>query len=117
MITRASFVFGCLVASVVSVAAQGNGHGHAYGLLKSSAPTPSSGGAAQVQPDVAGGGRNFGSWLDDASIMTPGSGSLTVSMAWFRSPAYHEFDAPIGDGGIGLTSKVPFGVNVRSYNV
>ena len=104
MIRRAAGTLAiCLAASVVPVAAQGNGHGHAYGLLKSSAPTPSSGGAAQVQPAVAGGVRNFGSWLDDASIMTPGSGSLTMSVAWFRSPAYHEFDAPIGDGAIGLT--------------
>jgi hypothetical protein len=99
------------------VAAQGNGHGHAYGLLKSAAPTPSSGGAAQVQPAVAGGVRNFGSWLDDASIMTPGSGSLTMSFAWFRAPAYHEFDAPIGDGAIGLTSRVQFGFSVPYYHV
>lgn len=117
MITRASFVFGCLVASVLPVAAQGNGHGHAYGLLKSAAPTPSSGGAAQVQPAVAGGVRNFGSWLDDASIMTPGTGSLTVSVAWFRSPAYHEFDAPIGDGAIGLTPRIQFGFSVPYYHV
>jgi hypothetical protein len=117
MIARAALVVSCLAASAVSVAAQGNGHGHAYGLLKSSAPTPSSGGAAQVQPAVAGGVRNFGSWLDDASIMTPGSGSLTVSMAWFRSPAYHEFDAPIGDGAIGLTRKVQFGFSLPYYHV
>jgi hypothetical protein len=49
--------------------------------------------------------------------MTPGSGSLTMSMAWFRSPAYHEFDAPIGDGGIGLTSRVQFGFSVPYYHV
>jgi hypothetical protein len=117
MITRVSFVVGCLVASVVPVAAQGNGHGHAYGQLKSAAPTPSSGGAAQVQPAVAGGVRNFGSWLDDASIMTPGTGSLTLSVAWFRSPAYHEFDAPIGDGAIGLTPRIQFGFSVPYYHV
>ena len=117
MISRAVLIVACLGASVVPVAAQGNGHGHAYGHLKSTAPTPSSGGVAQVQPAVSGGVRNFGSWLDDASIMTPGSGSLTMSMAWFRSPAYHEFDAPIGDGGIGLTSKVQFGFSVPYYNV
>jgi len=117
VIARATLVLSCFAVSVVSVAAQGNGHGHAYGLLKSSAPTPSSGGAAQVQPAVAGGVRNFGSWLDDASIMTPGSGSLTLSMAWFRSPAYHEFDAPIGDGAIGLTRKVQFGFSVPYYHV
>ena len=114
---RRALVAICFAASVVPAAAQGNGHGHAYGLLKSSAPTPSSGGAAQVQPAISGGVRNFGSWLDDASIMTPGSGSLTMSVAWFRSPAYHEFDAPIGDGAIGLTSKVQFGFSVPYYHV
>jgi hypothetical protein len=117
MIGRTALIIACLGASVVPVTAQGNGHGHAYGQLKSTAPTPSSGGAAQVQPAVSGGVRNFGSWLDDASIMTPGSGSLTISMAWFRSPAYHEFDAPIGDGAIGLTSKVQFGFSVPYYHV
>ena len=117
MIPRAILVVACLGASVMPVAAQGNGHGHAYGQLKSTAPTPSSGGASQVQPAVSGGVRNFGSWLDDASIMSPGSGSLTMSMAWFRSPAFHEFDAPIGDGGIGLTPKVQFGFSVPYYQV
>jgi hypothetical protein len=117
MIRRGGLALACILASVLPVAAQGNGHGHAYGLLKSAAPTPSSGGAAQVQPAVAGGVRNFGSWLDDASIMTPGSGSLTMSFAWFRAPAYHEFDAPIGDGAIGLTSKVQFGFSVPYYHV
>ena len=38
-------------------------------------------------------------------------------MAWFRSPAYHEFDAPIGDGAIGLTRKVQFGFSVPYYHV
>jgi hypothetical protein len=117
MIRRTAFVFACLLAGAMPVAAQGNGHGHAYGQLKSAAPTPSSGGAAQVQPAVSGGVRNFGSWLDDASIMTPGSGSLTMSMAWFRSNAYHEFDAPIGDGAIGLTPRIQFGFSVPYYHV
>lgn len=99
------------------VSAQGNGHGHAYGQLKSSASTPSSGGASQVQPGVAGAVRNFGSWLDDASMMTPGAGSLTVSAGWYRSPLFHEIDVPIGDGGIGLTRRVQFGFSVPYYHV
>lgn len=117
MIKRAALTIVCITACVAPVAAQGNGHGHAYGLLKSSTGTPSSGGAAQVQPAVAGGVRNFGSWLDDASIMTPGSGSLTVSFGWFRSPLFHEFDVPVADGGIGLTRRVQFGFSVPYYHV
>jgi hypothetical protein len=117
MIGRAAFTIACIAASVAPVAAQGSGHGHAYGLLKSSTGTPSSGGAAQVQPAVAGGVRNFGSWLDDASVMTPGNGSLTVSFGWFRSPLFHEFDVPVADGGIGLTRRVQFGFSVPYYHV
>lgn len=107
----------CVVVSVLPVAAQGNGRGHAYGLLKSSTSTPSSGGASQVQPGVSGAVRNFGSWLDDASMMTPGSGSLTVSVGWYRSPLFHEFDAPVTDGGIGLTRRIQFGFSVPYYHV
>ena len=117
MIRRAALTIACIAASVAPVAAQGNGHGHAYGLLKSSTGTPSSGGAAQVQPAAAGAVRNFGSWLDDASLMTPGNGSLTVSFGWFRSPLFHEFDAPVADGGIGLTRRVQFGFSVPYYHV
>ena len=117
MIRYAALTIACIAVSVAPVAAQGNGHGHAYGALKSSTGAPSSGGAAQVQPAVAGGVRNFGSWLDDASIMMPGSGSLTVSFGWFRSPLFHEFDVPVADGGIGLTRRVQFGFSVPYYHV
>ena len=119
MIRHAAITIACIAASVAPVAAQGNGHGHghAYGSLKSSTGSPSTGAAAQVQPGGAGGVRNFGSWLDDASVMTPGSGSLTVSFGWFRSPLFHEFDIPVADGGIGLTRRVQFGFSVPYYHV
>ena len=80
MTRGAALILASLVASVVPVAAQGNGHGHAYGQLKSAAPTPSSGGAAQVQPAVSGGVRNFGSWLDDATVQDPGGGFVTFGV-------------------------------------
>jgi hypothetical protein len=107
----------CVFVSVSPVAAQGNGHGHAYGQLKPSTGAPSSGGAVQVQPGVSAGVRNFGAWLDDASLMTPGAGSLTLSFGWYRSPLFHEFDAPVADGGIGLTRRVQFGFSVPYYHV
>ena len=107
------------VAVATPAAAQGNshGHGHAYGQLKSSAGAPASGGAAQVQPDVVAGVRNFGSWLDDASLISPGAGSLALSFGWYRSPLFHEFDAPVADGGIGLTRRVQFGFSVPYYHI
>jgi len=109
--------------------AQGNGRGHAYGKRNQGA---SGGGAAagaaagapsgssptdasQGQP-VGVGVRNFGAWLDDASMMTPGSGSLTLSFAYWRTPAYREFDVPVVDGNLGLARRVQFGFSVPYYH-
>lgn len=107
------------------VAAQGNGRGRGNGRIKGGpAPVPSSGGAAQQQaeqpagaPQLAGTGiRNFGAWLDDASLLPAGAGSVSVSFGWFRSPAFREFDVPIVDGGIGVTRRVQIGFSVPYYH-
>lgn len=108
----------CLLLSPATAGAQGNGH--AYGHAKKS--TPSGGGASQFGPSDPGGPggtgiRNFGSWLDDASMMKPGEGSLTLSFGWFRSPVFREFDLPVVDGGIGLTRRIQFGFSVPYYHV
>ena len=108
----------CLLLLPGKAAAQGNGH--AYGHAKKS--TPSGGGASQFGPSEPGGPggtgiRNFGSWLDDASMMKPGEGSLTLSFGWFRSPVFREFDLPVVDGGIGLSRRIQFGFSVPYYHV
>jgi hypothetical protein len=109
-----------LVLALVSpAAAQGNGNGHAYGRFKGgAAPSPTSGGAAQLQPGQPSGTgvRNFGAWLDDASLLPPGSGSVSVSFSYFRSPVFREFDAPVVDGGIGMLPRVQFGFSVPYYH-
>jgi hypothetical protein len=104
----------CMLAAV-PVAAQGNGRGHAYGHVNKGAPP--SGGVSQLEPGAAPVVHTFGSWLDDASVMTPGSGSLSVSFGWFRSPSFREFDLPVADGGIGITRRVQFGFSVPYYHV
>jgi hypothetical protein len=40
-----------------------------------------------------------------------------VSCGWFRSPLFHEFDAPVADGGIGVHRKIQFGFSVPYYHV
>lgn len=107
-----------VLAVASPAAAQGNGNGHAYGRFKGgAAPSPSGGGAAQLQPQLSGTGvRNFGAWLDDATLLPAGAGSVSVSFAWFRSPVFREFDAPVVDGGIGLMRRVQFGFSVPYYH-
>src|SRR5688572_32613767 len=110
-----------------AAAAQGNGRGKANGRFKGgAAPSPSGGGAAQLQlqpqtelqtPQVAGTGvRNFGAWLDDASLLPEGMGSMSVSFGWFRSPVFREFDVPVVDGAVGMTRRVQFGFSVPYYH-
>jgi len=118
----------CLTASASWAEAQGNGHGNAYGkrnqgasggaaAASASAPSGSSSPTEAAQGPPAGVGvRNFGAWLDDASVMAPGSGSLTLSVAYWRTPAYREFDVPVVDGGIGLSRRVQFGFSVPYYH-
>src|SRR5207247_7839394 len=69
------------------------GHGNAHG--QSNAGGPSGIGAEPAGVDV----RNFGSWLDDASIAPPGNGTVNVSFGYYRTPLFHEIDMPVVDGG------------------
>ena len=106
----------CLLPTVAS--AQGNGHGHAYGLHKpkgSVASGPSAAGAPELQ--VSGTGiRTFGSWLDDAAVMEPGQGSVSVAFTYWRTPAYREIDVPVMDAGFGVTRRVQFNFSVPYYH-
>ena len=120
----------CLTASASWAEAQGNGRGNAYGkrnqgasggaaagAAAASAPSGSSPTTETAQGPPAGVGvRNFGAWLDDASVMAPGSGSLTLSVAYWRTPAYREVDVPVVDGGLGLSRRVQFGFSVPYYH-
>jgi hypothetical protein len=97
----------CGIAAVA--AAQGNGHGHAYGhTTRGSGSGPSASTASALQPS-GDGVRIFGSWLDDASIVDPGNGSLTLSVGYWRTPAYREWDMPVADASVGLTRRVQVG--------
>lgn len=124
------FVLILSFAFASSALAQGNGRGNAKGRFKGGpVATPSSGGAAQSQPQpqtvvidgatpVSGTGvRNFGAWLDDASVLPAGAGSISLSFGWFRSPVFREFNLPTVDGGIGMTRRVQFGFSVPYYHV
>ncbi|MCA1562016.1 MAG: hypothetical protein LC804_17675 [Acidobacteria bacterium] len=92
--------------------------GHSYGHYKHPAPPPQGGGSDSAAPAVtATGARVFGAWLDDASLMEPGDGMLSVSFGWFKSPVFREFDAPVFDGGVGVMRRVQFGVSVPYYHV
>jgi hypothetical protein len=104
--------------------ADAQGRGNAYGKRNQSAsgsgtvPTPAPPAASETfQPQPTGSGlRNFGAWLDDASVLPQGRGSLALSFGYWRTPSYREFDFPVADGAIGLSRRVQFGISVPYYH-
>jgi hypothetical protein len=113
-----------VMAAAPQAAAQGKGNAWGRGRSGSpsaaSAPAPSSagdGGAADFFVPSGAGVRNFGAWLDDASVLAPGTGWTTVSFGYWRTPLAREIDVPMVDGGVGLTRRVQVGFSVPFYHV
>jgi hypothetical protein len=119
MSVRPTFVACVIVAGgVLSGAspalAQGRGKGLAKG--RGQAPTPAVSAASAGAP-VATGIRQFGAWLDDASLVEPGGGWAALSLSHFRSSGGRQTDFPIVDAAVGLAPRVQLGVTLPYYRL
>ncbi len=107
-------------------AAQGNsGFGHSHNGARVTAPssaTSSSSSSGSGSPAASSEGqtygvdvRNFGTWLDDASVMGKGNGFITLGFAYWRGPGFREFDLPMLDSGFAVHERVQFGMSFPYY--
>jgi len=104
-------------------AAQGNsGFGHSHNGSRVTAPSSttssSSGSGTTTNGSSEGYGvdvRNFGTWLDDASVMGQGTGFVTMGFAYWRGPGFREFDLPMLDTGVALHKRVQVGMSFPYY--
>jgi len=89
-----------LFVSAGPLAAQGHGRGLGHGS-DPSAPAP----------DVPGTGiRQFGIWLDDATISPRGQGWATFGIGYSRALFGSQWDAPSVDAGLGVSPRVQVAV-------
>jgi hypothetical protein len=103
--------------SATPAVAQGNGHGHAYGLQKNRGTTGAPSAAGSPEIHVSGTGiRAFGSWLDDASVMGEGIGSMSLAFGYWRTPEYREVDFPVMDASYGVAPRMQVGFSVPFYH-
>jgi hypothetical protein len=72
---------------------------------------------AQSLPASGDGIRNFGVWLDDASVAAPGGGWVSTSLGFYSSDLLREVDLPVADAGVALSRRMQFGFTVPLYNV
>jgi hypothetical protein len=98
------------LAIALPAAAQGKSgqnHGNPH-----SAPPPTT----TNLPGTVGGGTATGAtpfaWVDDASVMAPGTGWLGLSMVQWYGGGASEVVVPAFDGSIGLTPRVQLGASV-----
>ena len=80
-------------------AAQGHGRGLGH--------NPSAGAGTGV-PGT--GIRQFGVWLDDATISPPGRGWGTFGIGYAKAPFGHQWDLPSVDAGVGVSPRVQLAV-------
>lgn len=115
-------VLGTLASGARADAQGKSGFGHAHGGGHVTAPSATAAGSPSSAPGSAADGqtsagdvRNFGTWLDDASVMPKGAGFVTVGFAYWRGQALREFDFPMIDTGLALHRRVQVGMSVPYY--
>ena len=119
---RTVSTFGMIVLFVLLVGvpvALAQGNGHAYGHTKNrpgAAAQPSAAGAPELQAAPGISTLSFGSWLDDASLIPRGGGTMSVAFSYWRTPLYHEVDVPVIDGGVGIAPRVQVNFSVPYYH-
>lgn len=107
-LARSAGVSALLVFSVAAPAAA-QGHGRGLGQTKGHAPSPHD--PAVEAPVLPGTGiRQFGVWLDDATVSPTGRGWATFGIGYSRAPFGHQWDAPSVDAGIGVSRRVQVAV-------
>ena len=107
---------GAVLLVAAPASAQGNGRGNAFGHYKSTVSAASNPSSAAAEPGIAGTGvRNFGSWLDDASVMEVGTGVVSVGFGLFKTPVYREVDLPTIDSSLAVHRRVQVGMSVPYY--
>jgi hypothetical protein len=58
------------------------------------------------------GARQFGVWLDDATVSPPGQGWATFGVGYVRANFGEQWDAPSADAGIGIPPKIQIALSV-----
>lgn len=121
--SAATVVVAAVLALPALAAAQGNSaFGHSHNGSRVTAPSSSTSGSQSSSGSVTTEGqsygvdvRNFGTWLDDASVMGTGSGFVTLGFAYWHGPDFREFDLPMVDTGVAVHPRVQVGMSFPYY--
>jgi hypothetical protein len=94
------------LAITVPLRAQGNGKGS-----KTTPPSSTTLPSSTVSAPAIAGTVPF-AWVDDASILTPGTIAVSISTLWWQGTGVGEVDVPVVGMALGLASRVQIGATV-----
>jgi hypothetical protein len=97
-----------VVALAVAVTAHAQGHGNGNANGHKSQPPSSS---ALLSPASTTSASPL-SWIDDASLLAPGSMTFTISALRWSGADLSEVDVPIVDAAAGLTKRLQIGASI-----
>jgi len=58
----------------------------------------------------------YGSWLDDASVISPGDVWVSMSTGYWTADANRQIDAPVVSAAVGITSRIQAGGTASFYH-
>jgi hypothetical protein len=114
-LVRAGLFVPVLVLTLAVAPADAQGRGNGRFKAKGGGGPVTSGSAAPIS-SAGIAIRQFGAWLDDASILTPGDAWTSITIGHYRSLFGSQTDFPVVDAGFGLTRRTQFGVTVPYYH-
>jgi hypothetical protein len=122
MRVRTLFITLMIALAATSVAAQGRGNAFGRGRAKPAQPPAGTSSSPSVgvetnSPESSAALRQFGAWLDDASVLAPGHGWVSVSVGHSRSLGARQFDIPVIEAGLALNRRAQFGGTIPYYRL
>lgn len=110
-----------LVAAAPAVAQGNSRHGPPPGLPSPKKPTPTPSPPTQpvteLQAATSGRRQSFGTWLDNADVLTPGEAWVSLYSVYWRSVQLREIDVPAVDVVVGIAPRVQIGMSVPYYHL
>jgi hypothetical protein len=89
----------------------GNGNGNGNGNGHASTPPSRNVLAPPVEIAPASGGAPF-AWVDDATVLDPGAGSVGFAVVRFDGADFSEVDVPVVEAALGIAPRVQLAVTV-----
>jgi hypothetical protein len=117
LMATAAILFAATAPAAAQGRSVGHGNGHSGPASGSSAAPSATQAALATGSGSPTGVRQFGAWLDDASLLDPGGAWASISFGHYRTLGGSQTDFPVADGTVGVSPRIQVGGSVPYYRM